>query len=252
MRLVRVLLTVLCFSVISCGSGPDALPPQPPDTPPSTIAPSGPKPPEQESGFGTIIGEVRYKGMPPQSAVISVTKDTDICGKAKTSESLVVGKDGGVRFVVASVTDLAHIQVLPPPGKPVVLDQKGCWFDPHVVLVPVGGIVEVKNPDGILHNFHAGSHNAAQPKFKKTMQVKFDAAGIFKMACDVHPWMLGWVVVSEHSLYALSDAGGTFILRGVPAGKRTLRVWHETLGEKKLQVIVEPGKEILVLFEFSG
>jgi hypothetical protein len=72
-----------------------------------------------------------------------------------------------------------------------------------------------------------------------------------KVKCDVHPWMIAWVVVTEGPA-AVSGADGTFVIRGVPAGTYTVAAWHERLGEKTAQVAVPASGEVAVDFTFGG
>jgi hypothetical protein len=83
--------------------------------------------------------------------------------------------------------------------------------------------------------------NAAQPKFKKVISKKLDHAEVVKLTCDVHGWMIAWIVVHEHPYYVLTDANGGFRLEGVPPGEYDIEVWHETLGSYAGKVKVEPG-----------
>jgi hypothetical protein len=70
------------------------------------------------------------------------------------------------------------------------------------------------------------------------MQVTFPKAETIKITCDAHTWMSGWVVVHEHPYYAVTDESGRFVLSDVPPGEYTLRIWHETMGEKRHPVKV--------------
>ena len=62
-----------------------------------------------------------------------------------------------------------------------------------------------------------------------------------KVACDVHPWMAGWFGVMEHPCFAVTDGQGRFSIAGVPPGEHTLKIWHETLGTREVQVTVTAG-----------
>ncbi|MFQ5524582.1 MAG: carboxypeptidase regulatory-like domain-containing protein, partial [Acidimicrobiia bacterium] len=180
------------------------------------------------------MGEVKFAGTPPKPKVLKVNKDTKVCGKRKQSEALVVGANKGVRWAVVSLTD-GKGPVAKPKKNPV-LDQKGCQFDPHVLLVPAGAKVNVLNPDGVLHNIHSfptvnRSINKAQPKFKKKLAVRFGKKPeIIKVQCDAHSWMSAWIVVIGHPHYAVTDEAGAFRLDNVPPGKHKVEVWHESLG----------------------
>lgn len=205
-------------------------------------------------GGGTVVGEVKYQGTPPAPGMLKVTKDTEVCGKEKTSLELVVGPDKGIQWAVVSV---AGAKGSPPkPAKKPALDQKGCEFHPHVLLVPAGAEVDILNSDGVLHNIHTFStsnppFNKSQPKFKKVIEAKFDKPEIVKVKCDVHGWMGGWVVVMDHPWHAVTDAKGTFKLENVPAGKHKVEVWHETLGKVAKEVEVKAGAETRVAFELG-
>jgi plastocyanin len=199
---------------------------------------------------------VKYKGTPPAPAKLDVNKDTEVCGTTpKTSRERVVGADGGVQWAVVSIPGIAKGKAF--PSNKVVLDQKGCEYLPHVVLVPAGGDVDILNSDGILHNIHTYSEknpplNRAQPKFKKSMTEKFAQPERIKMACDVHGWMQGWVVVEENPYYAVTDDKGAFKLTDVPPGDYELKVWQEKLGEATQKVTVKPGADSAVTFELAG
>ena len=214
---------------------------------------SGPAPTGAQGG-GTIVGEVKFVGTPPAPKVLKVNKDNEACGNEKTSEALVVGPAKGVQWAVVSVAGAKG--PAPKAEKKPTLDQKGCQFSPHVLLVPAGAEVDIVNPDGVLHNIHTFSKvnpaiNKAQPKFKKVMTEKFDKPEIIKVQCDAHSWMAGWIVVQEHPYYAVTDAEGSFRLTNVPPGKHKIEVWHETLGKETKEVEVKAGAETKLAFELK-
>ena len=176
---------------------------------------------------GSISGTVKFKGNAPAPKKLDVGKDKEVCDKTpKTDPSLIV--NGG--NLVNAVVTIADIKT----GKKieltkVTLDQNGCEYHPHVLAFPAGSTVQILNPDGVLHNVHSYSKvnspfNMAQPKFKKTLDVKIEKPEAVEVKCDVHGWMHGWLVATENPYFAVTDNSGGFKLTDVPAGTYTVEV----------------------------
>jgi plastocyanin len=200
-------------------------------------------------GGGTVEVDVKYNGA-PQVEKLKVNKDTEKCGNEATIEKVVVGGNKGLANAVASAPGAKGAS-----KAKAVVDQHGCKFVPHVVVMQPGEI-EIKNSDDILHNIHTYSTanpsiNKAQPKFKKTMTEKLDKPEFVKITCDVHSWMLGWVAVVP-GVAAVTDKDGVAKLENVPAGKQKIEVWHETLGKQEKEVDVKAGATTKVSFEMKG
>ena len=188
-----------------------------------------------------IRGSVTFGGAIDQKK-LPVTIDQYVCGKEKQSEDLVVGPQRGVRNAVV------WLKTPPPgaswpsgPGK-VEMDQKGCVFVPHVVLVPAGGTVEFLNSDRLLHNLHSvskdnPSFNRTQPR-GRAIPIAFAKPEIIRVNCDLHSWMRAWVVVADHPFYALTNEAGEFALPSVPPGTYTLQIWQEALGTTSREISV--------------
>jgi plastocyanin len=208
------------------------------------------------SNGGTISGTVKLQGTAPPAKAIEVTKDKEVCGQHEIkNESLVVSGDGGVENAVVSIVAISKGKPMPTDGP--VLDQKGCAYVPHVLLFPAGSTVKINNDDGILHNIHTYSTknapvNMAQPKFKKTIEAKFDQPEVIRVTCDAHGWMEGWFIAEDHPYYAKTDASGNYKLTEVPPGDYEVKVWHEKLGEKTQKVTVAAGAEAKTNFDLAA
>jgi plastocyanin len=204
---------------------------------------------------GSISGTVKFKGTAPAPKKLDVNKDKEVCGKTpKTDQSLVVN-NGNLANAVVTITDIQKGKKI--ETKKVTLDQNGCEYKPHVLAFPAGSSVEILNPDGILHNVHSYSKvnspfNQAQPKFKKTLDVKIDKPEVIEVKCDVHGWMHGWLVATENPYFAVTDNSGAFKLTDVPPGNYTVEVWHEKLGKNTQKVTVKAKEEAKVNFEIAG
>jgi len=205
---------------------------------------------------GSVSGTVKFKGTPPPRAKLDVNKDTEVCGTTeKLSRELVVAPDGGIQYAVVSIPGIAK-------GKPFstdkpVLDQKGCEYVPHIVLMPAGGDLDIQNSDGILHNIHTYSDknpavNRAQPKFKKVITESFKDPERVRLSCDVHGWMQGWLIVQDNPYYVVTDEKGAFKLTDVPPGDYEVKVWQEKLGETSQKVSVKPGADSAITVEMAG
>ena len=207
---------------------------------------------------GEIVGKVKYAGTAPAPKKLEVTKDQAVCGKVEhLEESLLVGADKGVKNVVVNLGDPKDGKKMTVPPKNPAIDQNGCRFVPRIQIIPAGASVDIINDDGILHNIHTWSKdnpsfNKAQPKFKKVMTEKFDKPEIFRISCDVHSWMTGWLIIAGHPYYALSDNAGSFKIADVPAGTYTLEYWHEKLGKQTKQVTVPATGSVTADFEYAA
>jgi len=197
---------------------------------------------------GTITGVVTFKGTPPAPQPIKVNKDKKVCGKTKLfSNAVLVNKNKGLQNAVVRLTDITKGKTR--KIETITLDQKGCRFHPHVLIVPTGGMVSVVNDDPLTHNIHTFSFenpqlNQAQPKGSPALTIKTTASETMKVQCDIHKWMGGWVVIAEHPYYALTGTNGKFTLSNVPPGTYTLEVWHESLGIATRSVTVKGKKSV--------
>ncbi len=255
--LFKSLFFALLVLSAGCSKEESRAPAQPSEPPAVAAAPSTPATPTPNNstpgqGVGTITGKVVFKGT-HASGKVTIGKDKEVCGDSKLDPVLVVGSQGEVKNAVIQIADLKRADSVP---KEAVLDQVQCEYVPHVLAIPVGATVKIKNSDGILHNVHTFSEkntpfNRAQPKYLKEISEKFSKPEVVSVRCDVHAWMSGWIVVTESPFYDVTSADGSFKLESVPVGKYTLEVWHETLGKTTQSVEVKLAEVTNVTFEFQ-
>jgi plastocyanin len=162
----------------------------------------------------------------------------------------VSGKiSGGAGSVVWVDDPSAKVEL---PAKPLIVDQKGLLFVPHIAVVLVGSTVEFLNSDNVQHNvFWTGvsgnkklGHNLGTwPKGEKR-SVKFDNPGVVPLLCNVHPEMSAYIVVVPTSLYATTNASGEYTIQNVPDGAHNMTVWHEGIKQQSKQVNVSGTTKI--------
>jgi plastocyanin len=205
---VKTALPVVLLALLASGCGRSQAPP--------ASAPT-------VAGVGTVGGHVRLAGPPPENALIRMRSDpmcdTANAGKPVRYESVVVGSDGGLANVFVQLDgDFAG---RPPPADAVMIDQRGCMYSPRVIAVQIGQPVRVRNSDPGLHNVHGVSSgrdgfNIGQPMAGMVNELRFKDAGILRLQCDVHGWMVAYVGVVAHPFFAVTDGDGAFVIRGVP------------------------------------
>ena len=205
---------------------------------------------------GEIQGRVVIAGDVPPPTKMPVTIDQYVCGTEKPAGDLVVSPAREVQSVVVWLENPPQGAPSTPPASPVQMDQKECAFTPRVVLVPAPGTVEFLNSDRLLHNLHAtptanAAFNRTQPK-GRTITISFSHPEIIRVTCDLHSWMRAWVVVADHPFYALTNSTGEFELRGLPAGRYTLKVWQELLGTVSRDVVVGDQDSAAVTVEMPA
>ena len=210
---------------------------------------------------GNLTGSVKYDGKVPNLKPIDMAADPNCAKKHGTpqkNEALVLGNGNTLGNVLVYVkSGLPAGKAFPPPKSPVVMDQKGCHYTPHVMGIMVGQPFKVLNSDGLLHNVHAlpkvnKQFNMAMPANRTEATETFTKAeGVFTIKCDVHPWMNAYVGVFAHPFFAVTKPDGAFSIPGLPAGTYDIEAWHEKLGTKTGKVTVGADGSGKVDFSFS-
>ena len=103
-------------------------------------------------------------------------------------------------------------------------------FVPYVSVIQVGTAVAFPNRDPILHHVYSFSP-AKQFEIKlytgkSPTEVLFDKPGVVTLGCNIHDWMIGYIVVVPTPFHGTTDAAGLARIRDMPAGTYELRAWH--------------------------
>jgi len=184
---------------------------------------------------GTITGTVRWTGPIPKIPRLPITKNADTCDpeshKVRDLERLLINSDGDVANAVVYLKDITTGKAMDLPEARQHLDQKSCRYIPHIMLVPQGGNLEIKNSDPVLHTVHmmgAASNNVPFPFQNHFIPVVMRTNGVVDLKCNAgHVWMNAQVLVVKHPYYAVTDQYGFFKLTDVPPGTYEIEAWHE-------------------------
>jgi plastocyanin len=192
---------------------------------------------------------------PAQSTNAADTPAADVTGEV----NLIQGKSGRSRDASQVVVWLVPMDALQrvraaPERTHYRLLQRNKRFEPSLLVIPVGSVVDFPNADPWFHNvfslyrgkrFDLGLYQAGAQR-----SVKFDRVGPSYLFCNIHPEMTGVVLAVDSELFGISDKAGRYSIAGVPPGKYMLRVWYENAKPEALQdlhrpVAIESGNRVL-------
>lgn len=200
---------------------------------------------------GSVSGRVLLEGSPPAATPIEMKGNPECSGlHAETlpGEDVLV-KDGGLANAFIYIKEGLEGYSFAAPQEPVVIDQVGCLYLPHVAGAMVNQPVQLLNSDPTLHNIHAYVQNSSGwniglPFQGMKVTKKFSAPELMvKLKCDVHPWMLAYVGVLSHPYFDVTAEAGEFSLENVPPGSYVLEAWHERFGTQTLSLELAPQEQ---------
>jgi hypothetical protein len=208
---------------------------------------------------GAISGKVTYTGTPPKMKPIDMAKEP-FCARLHAAapvltENAVTGPGNALRWVLVYVS--AGDQGSAPSTEPVRLDQRGCQYIPHVLVLQPNQPLDIYNDDSTSHNIHPLAKvnpewNKSQPVGAPPIHTKWEKPEFIPVKCNVHPWMHGWHLVLATPHYAVSGEDGGFSLQGLPPGKYTITAWQEQFGTQTQDVTISGTETKTIDFVFKA
>jgi plastocyanin len=124
------------------------------------------------------------------------------------------------------------------------LVQRNKRFEPNLLVIPVGSVVDFPNADPWFHNvfslyrgkrFDLGLYQAGAQR-----SVKFDRIGPSYLFCNIHPEMTGVVLVVDSDFFGITDKAGRYSIADVPPGRYIVHVWYENATPESLKALQRP------------
>lgn len=232
---------------------------------------------DNEKGTATIKGKAVFDGTPPAMKLLPIAGDNH-CVQAHPTDKSKIDQDTIVYTKEGNTIPYVFVYVkkgikgkYDPPKEPVVIDQKGCIYHPHVFGMVTGQEMDIKNSDSTNHNIHSLAKKNPTFNFAQSQQGMVKSLTgkdtftkeevMVKIKCDVHAWMSSYIGVLPHPFFDVTkshetDGGdkskrGTFEIKNLPAGDYEIEAWHENFGTLNQKVTVKDGETKEIEFKFG-
>ena len=126
----------------------------------------------------------------------------------------------------------------PATRKSAVMDQRDIRFVPHILVVQTGTSVEFPNSDTVAHHVYSFSkpNGFVLPLYKGLTPepVIFDIDGVVTLGCNIHDNMLGYIVVVNTDVFAVTDQDGRATLDvGDENSEHVVSIWSARIRDSR-------------------
>ncbi|MGH8220273.1 MAG: methylamine utilization protein [Steroidobacteraceae bacterium] len=149
--------------------------------------------------------------------------------------AVLVSQPGG-KPLAGTVLMLHRLTSPPRSAAPVhaTIDQINREFVPDVLVIPVGSTVSFPNTDKVRHQVYSFSpaHRFQLPLYsgRPYPAEHFDRAGLVTLGCNIHDWMIAYILVTDAEYFGSTDTAGRWSSPEIPLGRYRLEWWHPRLG----------------------
>lgn len=218
---------------------------------------------------GSIKGRVSLSGKIPSPRFFPLIASPNIeyCTRISDGKGNRILFDFTVsesRGLKDTVVKLVNIQ----KGKPFLnkiqkIVMNRCHTPKYVISSRNGETLLLENTDPIRHEVVAYEFNARgadqrshRPVDANTSQardifVKKNTKN-FLIKCNLHPFLQSNGIIVENPYYAITDKDGNFSIKNIPPGTYKIIAWHPFIPNQIETIIIKPGKQSNLTFEFKG
>ena len=157
------------------------------------------------------------------------------------------GRTGGLPAVIT--LEPQPPRGLPVPDEPEIMDQIDLAFVPRLLVARAGQVVEFHNGEAVPHTVRLVETANDSTLFNVPTLMgapythTFDRTGGYAVTCDIHPGMLGFVLVVSTPYMAIAEDNGDFSMTDVPPGSYTLKVWSADPARRFERIVEITGEQ---------
>ena len=163
------------------------------------------------------------------------------CAAAELHVGLVDQRGKPVADAVVTVFPAGRSRAPVPAPKTKIINQSANTFVPYIEVFRPGDQVVFHNSDRTRHHVYSFSKVKAFEFIlnagESSSALPLEKSGVIAVGCNIHDAMITYLFVTDAPWMARADATGKAVVRALPAGAYTVRVWQPRL---------RPGKPDLV------
>lgn len=162
---------------------------------------------------------------------VAASLAADLGIRLSVPQSELAKLDGAIVYV--------HADSLPAKDRQhtgATIRQQRLQFSPYITAIQAGTEVSFPNLDKTSH--HVYSFSPAKqfelPLYSSALPnpVVFDRAGVVVLGCNIHDWMLAYILVVD-SPYFQPLENGLALFSGLPPGRYRVNLWHPRLDRRE-------------------
>lgn len=147
----------------------------------------------------------------------------------------LTAKEGPLEDAVASLMPLDFAPPPPVDDSHTEIAQDNKEYEPYVTAIRADTTVRFPNHDNVQHHIYSVSK---AKRFEKPLYasgsaetVFFDQTGVVTLGCNIHDWMVAYVVILPTPWFVKTGPDGVATLSGMPPGRYRLEIWHPRLSK---------------------
>jgi plastocyanin len=125
-------------------------------------------------------------------------------------------------------------------------------FSPFIAVVTTGGSVTFGNKDALTHHVFSPDVPGWDTGYLQKNEIAhrtFDSPGSYALLCNIHPEMLGYLLVIPSTYFGKMGADGGYVIANVPPGTFKATAWAPRMPTATQSVTVGPSGTVTANFE---
>ena len=209
-----------------------------------------------DAGASVLEGRVTFEGKLPPLREIAATKDVKYCSQhVESLPEVVVSDSRGLSGAVIEIRGIKEPEAgwsWKHPKEGYAVRQKGCAFEPYLLIMPDQQELTIHNDDPVAHNINTGQFNLLQAAGAEPLKQNIRGRRPVRVSCNIHSWMESWIYLAQSPYYAVTGENGEYRIEDIPPGRYRVTVWHPNLRALRESVQLSPGKSIEQEFVFTS